>query len=276
MQTPRGRDSNRGSTVALGICTSPPGPRLAAELVEAGCSYYEPTVARSIMGDDRQTFEAGLEGWSTEGLPPRCANVLLPATLRVVGEAVDSEALRVYITETMERVDLLGIERVVFGSGDARRVPEGFSRDEARRQLADALRMAAEAAPPRSRVCLEHLRRAAPKIVNSLDEAGELVEELDLDRLGLVVDAYHLQEEDEDPSVIRRYGSRISHVHVCGPGREPPGPSDEDRLGRVFSELASIDYEGRCSIECNWGDLSRQAPAALASLQRAMQLGGLA
>ncbi len=276
MQTSRGRGSYGGAAVELGVCTSPPGTRLAAELVEAGCGYYEPTVARSIMKEDRETFEAGLEGWSAGGLPPRCANVLLPATLRVVGEAVDPGALRAYITEAMERVGLLGIERVVFGSGDARRVPEGFSRDEARRQLTDALRMAAEAAPPGSYVCLEHLRRAETNIVNSLEEAGELVEELDLEPLGLVVDAFHLQEEDEDPSVIRRFGSRIAHVHVCGPRRQPPGPSDEERLGRVFSELASVGYEGRCSIECNWEDLGRQAPAALASVERAMQLGALA
>lgn len=259
----------------LGICTGPPGAERAAALRAAGCDYYEPTVANALMAADPAEFEAHLADWSAGGLEARSANVLLPGDLKIVGPDVDAAAVQEYLKEAMRRAEALGLERIVFGSGTARNVPEGFPREQAYRQLNDTLRLAAELAGEATTICFEHLRHAETNLVNSLAEAGEIVHELDLPNLGLVVDAYHLQEEQEDVAVVREVADKVAHVHVCGPARRPPGPSDEERLAALFRELAAIGYEGRCSIEASFDDLDAQAPAALDAVRRPAEIAGL-
>jgi D-psicose/D-tagatose/L-ribulose 3-epimerase len=262
--------------VDIGICTGRPEESLAARLVDAGCDYYEPTVAGALMKEGREEFDAGVETWAVGGLAPLSANVFLPADLSIVGPAVDGRRVTAYVQEAVRRARAVGIERIVFGSGGARRVPDGFPAPEAQTQLASILRLAAEAAAPGIVVCLEHLRKAETNSINSLAEAGALVEELAVENLCLVVDGYHLEEEGEDPAVVLRFADRIAHAHVCGPHRQPPGPGDARRLGALFEQLAAIAYKGRCSIECSWTDLDAEAPAALAAVRTAAERAGMA
>jgi hypothetical protein len=42
-----------------------------------------------------------------------------------------------YVAKAFDRVARLGVRIVVFGSGGARRVPEGYPRDDAVRQMVD-------------------------------------------------------------------------------------------------------------------------------------------
>lgn len=262
----------------LGICMGTPSAGLARRVADEGCAYYEPAVAAALMAADAETFDADLDAWTVDGLAPRSANVLLPGSLPVVGEAPDTEGLERYLTEAMRRARALGLEVVVFGSGGARRVPEGFPPDEARRQFGQALRLAARAAGEGPVVCAEHLRRAETNLVNTLAEAAALVQEVGTDgHLALVVDIYHLSEEQEPFSVVDEVAGLIRHVHVCGAaGRRAPEPGDEAFLGPLFERLAAIGYDGRCSIECRWDDLDRQAPVALGVVRRAAEASGLA
>jgi D-psicose/D-tagatose/L-ribulose 3-epimerase len=259
----------------LGICTGPPGRERARELRAAGCDYYEPMVASAIMREGSSAFGSSVDEWYASGLEAKCANVLFPASLKIVGPDASPEQLKAYLTEAMRRAELLGTERVVFGSGASRSIPEGFPRQEAHNQLKEALRLACALAGPGMLICLEHLRRAETNMVNRLAEAGAIVEELGLTNLALVVDGYHLAEENEDPSVLRQFEGTVAHVHVCGPGRRPPGQDDVGRMVALFEELAAAGYRGRCSLECNFSDLERDAPPALAAVREAARMAGL-
>jgi D-psicose/D-tagatose/L-ribulose 3-epimerase len=264
--------------VLFGICMPPPTQGLAAALAAAGCDYYEPPMASAVMAEGQAEFEEHLPHWSVGGLEPRSANLFLPGEHKVVGPDVDADAVKAYMAEAMRRAAALGIERVVFGSGKAREVPAGFPRDEAYRQLKQAVRWACEAAAAaggNTIVCLEHLRRAETNIVNSLAEAGEIAFELDLENLGLVVDGYHLMEEHEDVAVVRDVAAKVAHVHVCGPDRRPPAESDVKYLASLFSELAGIGYRGRASIEASFADIERQGPGALSAVRHAAEVAGL-
>lgn len=259
----------------IGICMAPPDDARAELLAAAGCAYYEPTVAGALMAESREDFDAHLDRWSGGVLPARSANVFLPPELKVVGADVDRGRFASYVDEALRRADAVGVETVVFGSGAARNVPDGFPAEEARRQFDDALRTAAAAARPGTTICLEHLRSAETNLVNRLSEAGAIVDALGLERLALVVDAYHLQEEDEDVGVVRDVSDHVAHVHVCGPARSLPSEADHDRLVSLFEILAEIGYSGRCSIECTWDDIDAQAPSAIRAVRHAAEDGGL-
>jgi len=267
---------NRNGSIDIGICMAPPDDARAEVLAAAGCAYYEPTVAGALMAESREEFDEQVGRWSSSALPAKSANVFLPPELKVVGPEVDRERLTSYADEALRRVDAVGIELVVFGSGASRQVPDGFPREEARRQFDDALWIAQKAARPGTTICLEHLRSAETNLINSLAEAGAIVDALGLERLALVVDAYHLQEEREALGVVRDVSEHVAHVHVCGPARSVPSEADHDRLVALFEVLAEIGYSGRCSIECTWHDINAQAPAAIAAVRQAAEDGGLA
>jgi D-psicose/D-tagatose/L-ribulose 3-epimerase len=265
--------------VTFGICTAAPGEARAKALRDAGCDYYEPAVATTVMAGSRDDFDAHLAGWREGGLEPRSANVFLPGDLKVVGPEVEPEKVRDYMGESLQRAKALGIGRIVFGSGKAREVPEGFPRDEAYRQLEEAARWASEAAQRAGDgavICLEHLRHQETNIMNSLAEAGKIAHELDLGNVGLVVDIYHLMEEHEDFAVVDKVADKVAHVHVCGPDRHPPAEEDEKRFVSLFERLAAIGYKGRISIEANFADLDAEAPAALGVVRHAAEVAGLA
>jgi D-psicose/D-tagatose/L-ribulose 3-epimerase len=267
--------SAAAQAVEFGVCIGPPGEARAALLLAAGCDYYEPTVAKAIMAEDRAGFEAHVGEWTAGGLAPRAANVLLPGDLPIVGERADAGKLRAYLDEALSRAAALGIERVVFGSGTARNVPDGFPREQAYGQLREALRTACDAAGAETIVCLEHLRAAETNLVNRLEEAGDIVGELGLANLALVADAYHLAEEGEEVAVVAKVADKVAHVHVCGPARRPPTEADEPLLRPFFEQLAAIGYRGRCSIECNFAEVDSEAPAALDAVRRIASGAGL-
>jgi sugar phosphate isomerase/epimerase len=260
----------------IGICMAPPSAELASALGSAGCDYYEPAVASSVMAAGDGAFKADLGSWTVGPLSPRSANVLLPGELKVVGEHVDTDALASYLAEACRRAKLLGLEVVVFGSGTARRAPAGFPPGEARRQFGEALRLAAQHAAPEILIAAEHLRRAETNVVNSLAEAAALVRDIGVAGLALVVDGYHLDEVGEDAGVVRDVAPLVRHVHVCGPGRRPPVPGDGEYLGPLLRALADIGYTGRCSIECRWADLASEGPPAVQTVRRAAEKAGLA
>ena len=74
---------------------------------------------------------------------------------------IDREQQMAYVKKAFARLARLGTQIVVFGSGGARQVPDGFPKDEAFRQLVEfGRRIAPEARPRGITVAIEPLRRA--------------------------------------------------------------------------------------------------------------------
>src|SRR5437764_9697841 len=80
----------------------------------------------------------------SSSFPVLAANVLVPASLKITGPDADLARLRDHMEKVARRAEDVGIQTLVFGSGGARHVPEGFDRDRAAQQILDFARMAAE------------------------------------------------------------------------------------------------------------------------------------
>ena len=65
------------------------------------------------------------------GLPLYSCNCLIDGNLRLTGPDVDFSAIGTYCDRLFERLDALNIHTLVFGSGKAKHVPEGFPMDRA-------------------------------------------------------------------------------------------------------------------------------------------------
>ncbi|MQA75714.1 MAG: TIM barrel protein [Solirubrobacterales bacterium] len=117
-------------------------------------------------------------------------------------------------------------------------------------RVAEALRPLAEHAGERGvRLAVEPLNRYETSLLNTVEQGLELVELVDSQACGLLLDTYHLNiEETDPPAAATAAGSRIAHVHACGTDRGAPG-GDRFAWGDFATALRAAAYEGAVCIE---------------------------
>ena len=256
------------STLQVGYCTS---VKNLAAAKAAGFDYVELATTEIAAMSDAE-FETAMHTAGAVGLPTPASNLFLPASLKVTGPDVDVDRQVAYVTGAFERLARLGVDTVVFGSGGARRVPDGFARDAAFRQLVEFGRRVGPLARARGvTVAVEPLRHEETNIVNSAAEGLDLVEAVNDAGFQLMVDFYHLASEHEDPRIIERARGHIRHLHMANPtGRVFPRTADEFDYGPFFASLRAIGYDRRISVEASTTDLQADAPRAIALLRSAL------
>lgn len=262
-------DSRPASTVTVGYCTSLKNLEAAKA---AGFDYVELS-ATEIATLSEDEFAAAAVRIKAIGIPTPAANLFLPATLKVTGPDVDPGEQMSYVHKALSRLATLGTEIVVFGSGPARRVPDGFPKAEAFAQLVDFSRRAArEARANGITIAIEPLRQQETNIINTAAEGLDLVTAVGDPNFQLMIDFYHLASEHEDPAIILKAKDHTRHLHVANPqGRVFPQSWDEFPYAPFFANLRTVGYASRISIEASTTDLAGQAPRAIALLRRAFQ-----
>ena len=255
--------------VAVGYCT---GFRNLEAAKAAGFDYVElgTTEIAALTDED---FEAAFAKIKAIGLPTPAANLFLPAALKVTGPETNHDAQMAHVKKSFARLARLGTTMVVFGSGGARRVPEGFSKDEAFKQLVDFGRRAAgEARANGITITIEPLRQQETNIINSACEGLALVEAINHPNFQLMIDFYHLASEKEDPAIVLKAKDRLRHLHVANPqGRVFPAKWEEFDYGPFFANLRAIGYDKRISVEGSTKDLPADGPPAIALLRKAFE-----
>ncbi len=234
----------------------------------AGFDYVE-IGASKVAGLPEEEFRQLARQVEQLPIPVAAANTFIPGTIKIVGPEVDKQKQEEYVAGCLARLKQLGVKVVVFGSGGARRVPDGFSRDEAVGQLVDFCRRIAPLARQNGiTIVIEPLRRQETNIINTAREGLALVKTVDRPEIRLLVDFYHLSEESESADVVLEAGKLLAHVHVANPaGRVYPSSPDEANYGPFFANLCKIGYAGRVSIEGSTTDFDAQAPRAIALLR---------
>ena len=113
----------------------------------AGYDFAEWTVS-NLLGPRQSDaeFAPNLAAIRAAALPYPAANGFIPADLKITGPHVDRGALEAYATRAFARAQTAGVDVIVFGSGGARAIPEGYSRDAAWEQLVAFTKMIAPVA----------------------------------------------------------------------------------------------------------------------------------
>jgi len=253
--------------VQVGYCTS---VKNIAAAKAAGFDYIEVGTSEIAAMPDGD-FEQALQKAKQVGLPVPAANTFLPATVKVTGPEADAEQQLAYVRKALDRLSKLGVQVVVFGSGGARRVPDGFSKGDAFTQLvAFGKRVAPEARSRGMTIAVEPLRKEETNIINSAGEGLALVEAIGDPNFQLMIDFYHLASEHENPAIVSRAKDHLRHLHMANPtGRVFPLVWDEFDYGPFFSQLRQAGYNRRISVEASTKDLAADAPRAIALLRRA-------
>ena len=238
----------------------------------AGFDYLELGTSE-IAALSEEEFEKTVAHIKELGLPVPVTNLFLPAALKVTGPQTNRDEQMAYVKKAFARLSRLGTGIVVFGSGGARRVPDGFSKEDAFKQLVEfGKRIAPEARAQGLTIAIEPLRREETNIINSAAEGLELVQAVADPNFQLMVDFYHLASEKEDPEIVVRAREHIRHLHMANPqGRVFPLAWDEYDYAPFFAKLREIGYDKRISVEASAKDFASEAPQAIALLRRAFE-----
>ncbi len=251
----------------FGVCAP---PDQTAAYLDAGIDYIEWPMSRTVGEMDDAAFDELVALAGSLPVRPEAWNIMLPATLKVVGPDADHVAMRAYLERAFARAARLGGEVVVLGSGGARTIPEGWSPDDAARQLDDAARIAGEVATTHGlTIAIEPLRRAETNLINSVAEGIAVAERVAMPSVRVLSDLYHVMEEGESLADTAGAGALLAHAHVAEPeSRHTPVPgAHEETYAAFFEALRGAGYDGRVSLECR-DTTPENAAAALAMLRR--------
>ena len=251
----------------FGICTS---VSESAAVKLAGWDYVEPSVQTLLRGQTHDTEWTGDAEAATSALPLLVANMLVPEALKIVGPDVDFARLQDYMATVIRRAKNVGIETLVFGSGKARYVPEGFDMLTAANQIIGfAKAVAPLAAEAGITIAIEPLNRTECNIVNTVAEATKYAAAVDHPNFKITLDTYHLWMENEPADNIRRADGLVGHVHVADMhGRVAPGLSGSNDYKAIFKLLRLNGYAGRISFEGTpMTEFDTTAPRVLAYLR---------
>lgn len=111
-------------------------------------------------------------------------------------------------------------------------------------------------------LAVEPLNRYETSVLNTVDQAMDALGPLFGPGLGLALDTYHLNIEEQHPDdAIRRAGAAIAHVQVCGSDRGAVGDDHTDWPG-IFRALDDAGYTGILGLESFTGENATIAVAA--------------
>lgn len=251
----------------FGICTSLEN---AAAARSAGWDYLEVTITATFQGHLPDEQFAGVP---QTALPLLSGCVLLPGTMKILGPAVDEPAIKTYLSRTMKRAAAAGTKTLVFGSGAARNVPDGFDRAKARQQIIQFATWAADAAQAHGvMMVVEALNKGECNIINSLIESMDIVNAAKHPNLQCLFDSYHFWLENEPLSNLTAACPALRHVHVADKeGRVPPGESGLADYKPAFRILKEAGYSGNISVEAKNFDVPSMGARVLEYLKRSWE-----
>jgi sugar phosphate isomerase/epimerase len=222
---------------------------------ESGYDFAEWTVG-AVMKLTAEEFEALAGKVRESGRTVPYFNSFIPPSLKLTGPGVRREEIESYVDEAMRRVRALGGTLIVFGSGGARTVPEGFSMERAGEQIRDFLQLCDRLAGKHGLVVvIEPLNRKESNILNTVKEGLDLAIGLGLPHIKVLADAYHMYLEKESYGIIASAveSGMLAHVHIAEGDRSFPLPERHGSgvdFAAFFAALYEAGYQGAISAEC--------------------------
>lgn len=242
-------------------------------LTDAGYSYLVESISKWISPRNvsEEKFEENLKTFKKLKTNLYAFNIFIPGELKLVGPDVHETEILSYSETVFSRCQKAGVKMIVWGSGGARRVPEGFDHAKATEQFVSIARKVADLARKYSiTLALENLNSTETNFITTAHEAYLIVKKVDHPNFRLCVDIYHMLKEGESPTVILETKKYIIHCDIAEKeNRTPPGVVGED-FRPYLKSLKEIGYTGLIVIEGRWDNdnLNAQARSAHQYLQK--------
>lgn len=244
---------NSGKRILFGSCTCDFAEM--DEMRDVGFDYAEMSVGVALQPDKSDDEWAPMRDKILGApLPVIACNCFIPGSFRLTGPAADFPPALEYAEKACRRADVVGIRRIVFGSGGARNVPAGFQIEDGRDQFADfCAQLAKRIDDCKVVVVIEPLRPSESNIVQYVWQGMQIVDEIGSPRIRQLADFYHMMMGRESAESVVRAGASLMHCHVAqNKTRLFPGAGDPAELKPYFDALNEIGYSDGVSCECSW------------------------
>lgn len=244
------------------------GTDIVPILKSLGFDYAELSLSHVCAMSDSKFYEVK-SILSDTGLSFEVCNNFFPAGIPLTGSFVNIGIISSYLDKAFQRASALGVQVIVFGSGNARMVPQGFPLNEATGQLADLLRLINQYARDFGiTIAIEPIRQQECNIINTYSDALNLAKLTNALQIKCLLDYYHLFEENENISVIQTDKKSLAHVHFSEPlGRVFPIEKNKMQYLTFFLNLKQAGYNQRISIEAYSNHFADDARNALQLLK---------
>lgn len=251
----------------FGICVGSEKDRIKCA-ADSGYDYVESRFAFFANSDD-QTIDDYCATIAQYNLKCEAVNCFLPGTMKVVGDEIDYDALKDYIERGMKNGVKAGLEMVVFGSGGARSLPDGFPYEKGIRQLVYFLKeiVAPIAQKYDITVVIEPLSKKDTNIISTVKEGCMLAAMAESENIKGLSDSYHMCAGGDSFDNIRDVKGFLGHAHVAEPS-ERVFPYEGDGAD-YRSYIEALEFAGcpRCSVEASTTDFLKDAPIAIKVLK---------
>jgi sugar phosphate isomerase/epimerase len=190
-----------------------------------------------------------------------CNGFIRPAHLRCVGPQANPDEVLAWADTAFGRLKRVNGKFMVFGSGGARRIPEGWPREKAEEQFVALLkRMGPLAEKHGVTVVVEQLQAKECNFINRIAHAASLIRRVDHPHIRLLADLYHMARMDDTPDDLKNAIDVVVHMEIAEKDeRTYPGVKGDD-FRPFFRVLKQGGYHGAISIEGK-GDDSQVAAA---------------
>ena len=243
--------------------------QLGYDYAEGGCG------AISSLSDD--DFEIFYTEFLKINLPMPVANGFFPSEIKLAGPQSNKKTVEEYLKIFFKRADLLGIEKVIFGSGGARNIPDSMSINDGIDEIIWDLKniICPIAAEHKITVVIEPLRKEECNIFNTVRESVEIIKQTKIENLKVLADVYHMICMSEPLDSIKRLNGILVHAHTSNPvggntRRVYPKQNDGFNQKDFISNLISAGVE-TCSVEAGTENFFEDAKNALPVLKAALE-----
>lgn len=230
-----------------------------------GYRFIEESIGNSFSprNVNEAQFKKNLERFRQSKIKLYSCNIFIPGQLKLVGPAVNDIAVLGYVDTVLQRCKQAGVQLIVLGSGEARRIPVGYDSIKASNEfILLARKMADLSAGYGITIAIENLNHNETNFVLSISQAIDIVKAVNRPFFKLTADMYHMLVEDEPADVLFQASKLLVHCHIAEEvDRAYPGKTGVD-FRPYFSAMKKIGYSGKIMIECRWNDIDKESVVA--------------
>lgn len=215
--------------------------------------YIELNFSDMVFSDEAQ-FGETYDAIEHYGLPAECYNCFFKSDIKLNGD-IDYDFIASYAEKGFSRAKTLGGKIAVLGSGAARRIPDGYQRENAVKQFVRVLNICGEIAGKHGMtLAVEPLNIHETNFINTVAEGIEICKLADNENVKCLVDFFHVYMNGETTDAVKNSAGMLCHAHIArpNPDRRAPSMADISECSAWAEALKACGYTARISLEAKF------------------------
>jgi len=232
--------------------------RIFDAIVDSGFDYIETHISH-IAEFDKAMYESFKKELAAKNVAVEVGLMLFPMDMPLVTDAMDINQIKSHADKVLGVAADLGTKVIIFGNGNTRAVPDGMDYATAYERMRQIISAVDPIAGKHGvKIAIEPLNAKETNMINSVQEAVDLVNSVSAVNVGTACDWYHTKTDNRTLDDVIANADKIFHLHIAHPEtRGLPSTSDNMSDYAEFAKMAKqIGYDDKLSIEAYTGDIN--------------------